>query len=325
MWIENDKVTQVPDTMVDGSLWKNKEGKMAYRPGPMITGWDPYENIPTTTQKGIDYITQKAKQEKPFFLYFAYPSPHAPIIPNDEFDNTSKAGPYGDLVVETDDSIGKLLTAIKAAGIEDNTLVIFSSDNGPEHYAYLRDEKFDHWSPGSFRGVKRDIYEGGHRVPMIVRWPNKVPADTKTDQLVSQIDIMATLASIVGFELPDDAAEDSFDLLPLWKANTKKGARYSLVHNTFENVYAIRSDDWTLIDNRTGNQNSRMQRFNYSQWQKKHGYVYDDNVKGQLFNMKNDSGQRKNLIEKHSEKVTELKKLLKKIQQQGYSSPRLIK
>jgi arylsulfatase A len=92
--------------MVDGKLWKNKEGKMVYRPGPMITGWDPYENIPTTTQKGIDYIKQQAKSDKPFFLYFAYPSPHAPIIPNDEFDNTSKAGPYGDLVVETDDSIG---------------------------------------------------------------------------------------------------------------------------------------------------------------------------------------------------------------------------
>jgi arylsulfatase A len=213
--------------------------------------------------------------------------------------------------------------AIKEAGIEDNTLVIFSSDNGPEHYAYLRDEKFDHWSPGSFRGVKRDIYEGGHRVPMIVRWPNKVPANSKTDQLVSQIDIMATLASIVGFELPDDAAEDSLDLLPLWKGNTKNGVRDSLVHNTFKVAYAIRSGNWTLIANKTGNQNSRMQRFNYSDWQKKHGYVSDDNDKGQLFDMKNDSGQRKNLIEQKPEKVKELTRLLKKIREHGYSSPRL--
>jgi len=323
VWIENDKVMQVPDTMVDGTLWKNKEGKMKYRKGPMITGWDPYENIPTTTQKGIAYIKEKAKGDKPFFLYFAYPSPHAPIIPNDEFDNTSKAGPYGDLVVETDDSIGKLLTAIKEAGIEDNTLVIFSSDNGPEHYAYLRDEKFDHWSSGPFRGVKRDIYEGGHRVPMIVRWPQKVPANSKTDELVSQIDVMATLASVVGFELPNDAAEDSYNLLPLWTEKSKNSTRDSLVHNTFKGAYAIRSGDWSLIAHKSGNQNRRMERFNYGVWQKKHGYQSDDNVKGQLFDMKNDSGQRKNLIEQNPKKTKELTQLLQQIRNQGYSAPRI--
>ncbi len=323
VWIENDKVTKIPDTMVDSKLWKNKEGKMEYRPGPMITGWDPYENIPTTTKKGIDYINEHAKDDKPFFLYFAYPSPHAPVIPNDKFDNTSKAGPYGDLVVETDDSIGKLLKAIKTSGIENNTLVIFASDNGPEHYAYLRDEKFDHWSSFPYRGVKRDIYEGGHRVPMIVRWPSKVPANSKTDELVSQIDIMATIASLVGFELPDDAAEDSFNLLPLWTGKSQKSTRDVLVHNTFADKYAIRSDDWTLIATKTGNQNMRMKRFNYSNWQEKHDYVHDDNVKGQLFDMKNDSGQRKNIIGQHPDKANELTQLLQKIQNKGYSAPRL--
>lgn len=317
VWIENDKVLQIPDTMVDAKLWKNKEGKMEYRPGPMITGWDPYENIPTTTQKGIDYISNHAKNEKPFFLYFAYPSPHAPIIPNDKFDHTSKAGPYGDLVVETDDSIGQLLQAIKNAGIEDNTLVIFSSDNGPEHYAYLRDEKFNHWSSYPYRGLKRDIYDGGHRVPMIVRWPNNVPANTKTDALISQIDIMATLAHIVGFELPDGAAEDSFNQLPLWTAKTKNSSRDSLVHNTFANDYAIRSNDWTLIAAKTGNQNSRLERFNYAGWQKKHGYKADDHVKGQLFDMKNDKEQRYNLIEKYPNIADELLRKLTKIQIDG--------
>ncbi len=323
VWIENDKVTKIPDTMVDTSLWKNKEGKMEYRPGPMITGWNPYENIPTTTQKGIEYIKLHAEDDNPFFLYFAYPSPHAPIIPNDKFDNTSKAGPYGDLVVETDDSIGQLLQAIKSAGIEDNTLVIFSSDNGPEHYAYLRDEKFDHWSSYPYRGLKRDIYEGGHRVPMIVRWPNRVSANSKTDELVSQIDIMATLASLVGFELPDDAAEDSFNLLPLWTAKTTVSSRHSLVHNTFEKKYAIRSDDWTLIATHTGNQNAKLERFNYSGWQKKYGYQNDDHKKGQLFDMKNDPEQRHNLIEKYPEKASELLKQLEKIKDQGWSTLRL--
>jgi arylsulfatase A len=325
VWIENDKVTQAPDTMVDKDLWVVKEGNMEFRKGPMITGWNPYENIPTTTQKGINYIKQHANSDKPFFLYFAYPSPHAPIIPNDKFDNTSKAGPYGDLLVETDDSIGQLLQAIKSAGIEDNTLVIFSSDNGPEHYAYLRDEKFEHWSSYPYRGLKRDIYEGGHRVPMIVRWPNNVPANSQTDELISQIDIMATLANLVGFELPNDAAEDSFNQLPLWTAKSPTSSRHSLVHNTFADKYAIRSNDWTLINTKTGNENVRLERFNYSDWQKKHGYVSDDNDKGQLFDMAGDRGQRHNLIGKHPKKATELLMQLEQIQKSGVSAPRLTK
>lgn len=324
VWIENDKVTQIPDTMVDSSLWKNKEGKMEYREGPMVSGWDPYENIPTTTQKGIDYINKQAKSDKPFFLYFAYPSPHAPIIPNDEFDNTSKAGPYGDLVVETDHSIGQLLKAIKKAGIEDNTLIIFSSDNGPENYAYLRDEKFNHWSSYPYRGLKRDIYEGGHRVPMIVRWPNNVPSNVKSDELVSQIDIMATIAELVDFDLSKDTAEDSFNLLPLWTGKTQKGSRHSLVHNTFEKKYAIRHKGWTLIAHNTGNgiATRHLSKFNYSDWLKRHKYTSDDHSSGQLFDMKNDKEQRYNLIDKHPQKVTELLIHLEQIKSQGWSASR---
>jgi arylsulfatase A len=323
VWIENDKVTEIPDTMVDKKLWRIKEGRMEFRDGPMITGWNPYENIPTTTKKGIEYISNHAKDEKPFFLYFAYPSPHAPIIPNDKFDNTSKAGPYGDLVVETDDSIGQLLQALKDAGIEDDTLVIFSSDNGPENYAYLRDEKFEHWSSSPYRGLKRDLYEGGHRVPMIVRWPNNVPADTVTDELVSQIDIMATLADLVGFELFEGTAEDSFNQLPLWTGKSEQSSRPSLVHNTFKDKYAIRSDNWTLIAHKTGNgvANSRLSDFNYTGWLSKHNYTHDDHVKGQLFDMLNDKEQRHNLIDKYPEKASKLLSKLKKIKNGQGSAP----
>lgn len=318
VWIENDRVTKIPDTMVNGDLWPLKEGHITYRPGPMVTGWDPYENIPATTKIGVEYIKNKASQDKPFFLYFSYPSPHAPIIPNDKFDGTSKAGPYGDLVVETDDSIGQLLAAIKAAGIEDNTIVIFTADNGPENFAYARDLKLGHWSSYPFRGLKRDNYEGGHRVPMIVRWPQKVPAGKSTDGLTSQIDIMATLASVTGFELPKAAAEDSYDLFPLWTGEVEKSARNIHVHNTFKNKYAIRNGDWTLIQSKNGYHQQKQSKA----WQTKHGYHNDDNVKGQLFNMKNDPEQRNNLIDKYPEKAEQLAALLKKIRVQGYSSPR---
>ncbi len=318
-WIENDRVVQAPDTMVDKKLWVIKEGKMEFRPGPMVTGWNPYENIPTTTQKGIDYINKHAVGDEPFFLYFAYPSPHAPIIPNDRFDDTSKAGPYGDLVVETDDSIGQILEAIETAGIVDNTLVIFSSDNGPEHYAYKRDEKFDHWSSHPLRGLKRDIYEGGHRVPMIVRWPEKVPAGVRSDELVSQIDIMATVATLVGFELPDDAAEDSYDLLPLWVGKTRTGPRTVHIHNTFEGDYAIRHGEWNLIASKSG---YRI-KDKHKEWEARHGYQNDENTDGQLFHIANDIGQRQNVIEQNPEKAAELAALLQRIRKQGYSAPRL--
>jgi arylsulfatase A len=116
-WIENDRVTEIPTVMLDTKTFKRiKEGNWECRPGPMVKGWDPYENIPVTTQKGIDYIKKQARENHPFFLYFAFPSPHAPIIPNDEFNGKSEAGPYGDFVYETDDAAGRLVRALKESG-----------------------------------------------------------------------------------------------------------------------------------------------------------------------------------------------------------------
>jgi len=320
-WIENDRVLKAPDTMVDGALWQLKEAKVSYRPGPMIAGWNPYDNLPTTTARGLEYIKEQAGGDKPFFLYFSYSSPHAPIIPNDEFDGSSKAGAYGDFVVETDDSIGQLLQALDSAGIADNTLVIFSSDNGPEHFAYARDVKTGHWSAAPLRGLKRDIYEGGHRVPMIIRWPGKISAGKASNGLSSQIDIMATLASVVGYDLPDSAAEDSHDLLPLWTGQTRVSPRHTLIHNTFENSFAIRSADWTLIADENG---YRLDKF-YKAWELRHGYArpVNNSIKGQLFDMKKDMAQKFNLIERYPKKALYLDGLLQQIRDKGYSAPRL--
>ncbi|MEJ6829324.1 MAG: arylsulfatase, partial [Akkermansiaceae bacterium] len=287
-WIEDDKVVKAPDTIMDSKKWKPiKEGNWECRPGPMITGWDPYENIPTTTKKGVEYIKAQSKTEQPFFLYFAYPSPHAPIIPNDEFDGKSQAGPYGDLVNETDHSIGQLLAALKESGQAENTIVIFSADNGPEHYAYQRDTKYDHWSAHPFRGLKRDIYEGGHHVPFIVKVPGVTKPGSRSDALVSQIDIMATLAAITGYELPDkNAAEDSHDLLPLLKGDVAS-VRSTHIHNTNKNAYAIRDGDWVLVDAKSGYHSPRKK-----DWEKKHDYPSEERKTPKLFNLKEDIGQR---------------------------------
>ncbi|MEJ6727537.1 MAG: arylsulfatase [Akkermansiaceae bacterium] len=320
-WIEDDKVVKAPDTIMDSKKWKPiKEGNWECRPGPMITGWDPYENIPTTTKKGVEYIKAQSKTEQPFFLYFAYPSPHAPIIPNDEFDGKSQAGPYGDLVNETDHSIGQLLAALKESGQAENTIVIFSADNGPEHYAYQRDTKYDHWSAHPFRGLKRDIYEGGHHVPFIVKVPGVTKPGSRSDALVSQIDIMATLAAITGYELPDkNAAEDSHDLLPLLKGDVAS-VRSTHIHNTNKNAYAIRDGDWVLVDAKSGYHSPRKK-----DWEKKHDYPSEERKTPKLFNLKEDIGQRNDLAPNQPDKVKELQALLKKIREQGYSAPRLAK
>ena len=319
-WIQDDRVPKAPDTIMDTAKWKPiKEGNWECRPGPMTSDWDPYENIPTITKRGVDYIHRQKDADTPFFLYFAFPSPHAPIIPNDKFDGKSNAGPYGDFVYETDDAVGQLLGALVDSGQADNTIVIFSADNGSEKYAYARDEKYDHWSSTPFRGLKRDIYEGGHHVPFIIRWPGKTKPLSTSDALVSQIDLMATLASYLDHPLPDESAEDSHDLLPLIDGKVAK-VRSEHVHNTRENIYAFRQDDWLLVDAPNGYGSGRNK-----QWEEKHEYPADDQAATELYDLKSDIGQRNNIAAKHPNVVKRLQNRLSEIRNAGYSAPRLTK
>jgi arylsulfatase A len=317
-WIENDRVLAAPDTMLDPKSFRpTKEGGGEYRNGPMITGWDPYQNIPETTRRGVDYIRSRKGAKKPFFLYFAFPSPHAPIIPNDEFDGKSSAGAYGDSVNETDDSIGKLLRALDESGLTENTLVVFSADNGPEWFAYARDEKFSHWSSHPLRGLKRDIYEGGHRVPFLVKWPGVARPGRVSDALVSQIDLMATLAAAIGFNLPPDAAEDSHNLLPILRG-TEESVRTSHVHNTYEDAWAVRHGDWVLIDAKSGYRSKRD-----PSWETRRSYPPDDEEPAELYDLSKDLPQRNNLASVHPERVAELRALLQRIRSEDHTAPRL--
>jgi len=320
-WIENDKLLHAPDTLMDTEKWKPiKEGTWGCRPGPMVTGWDPYQNIPETTRRGVEYIHAQKDSAKPFFLYFSYPSPHEPIIPNDEFEGKSGAGPYGDFVYETDQSIGQLLKALEDSGQADKTLVIFSSDNGPEIYAYARDEKYDHWSSAPFRGLKQDIYEGGHHVPFIIRWPGVIQPGRVSDALISQVDLMATIAALTGYELPRHSAEDSHDFLPYLLGRVKTGPRTSMVHNTRQDIYALRDGDWVLIDAKSGYQQGREAP---EEWNIKHKQPSDDEHPVELYHLKEDLQQRYNLAAKYPERVQAMQVLLKKLREQGFSAPRL--
>jgi arylsulfatase A len=214
-WFENDRVV-APPTETLKTTAPTAEGRWEARPGPAVKDWDFWAVMPTLTTKAEQWIAAR-RPDKPFFLYFPFTSPHAPIVPTKEFAGKSKANGYGDFMVQTDDAVGRVLAALEKHGFADNTLVIFSADNGPETYAYERVRSFDHRSMGPLRGVKRDLWEGGHRVPFIVRWPGKVAAGKVSDGLISQIDVFATLAAVVEAPIPAGSAEDSYNQLALLK------------------------------------------------------------------------------------------------------------
>ena len=186
----------------------------------------------------------------------------------------------------------------------------------PERYAYARDLKHGHWSAHPLRGLKRDLYEGGHRMPFIVRWPGVTPAGRVSDALVSQIDLMATLAAVVGHDLPENAAEDSHDLLPLLQGRSES-VRTTHVHNTNANGYAIRHGDWVLINAKDGYVSARD-----AAWERRHGYPPDDDGPVELYNLRTDLAQKHNVAAAHPEKVAELQALLQRIREQGHSAPR---
>ncbi|WP_282134033.1 sulfatase family protein [Seonamhaeicola maritimus] len=316
-WIENDLPIKAPNTHLDLGDLQTAEGHWEFRPGPMVKGWDPYEVLPTLSKKAQEWIG-KQKKEEPFFLYFALPSPHAPIIPNKEFVGKSQAGGFGDFVFQTDYVVGEVLKSLKENGLSENTIIIFTADNGPERYAIERAENFGHFSSGDFKGVKRDVWEGGHHVPFIVSWPNVVEPGSVSNEVISQVDIMATLAQICNIELSEQAAPDSYNFLPvLVQENYKSPLREATVHNTYKDKWGLRMGDWLYINHSSGaGKQDLPDSYNALRGYKKF------NTEGLLFNMKNDWGQRINLFEQYPEKVKEMKGLLQKYKNQDFSVKR---
>lgn len=309
-WIENDRVLVEP-TVPLKTTPPTAEGNWEARPGPMAPGWELDEVMPTLTERAVKWLHERPADGPPFFLYFPFTSPHAPIVPTEEFIGTSQANGYGDFVVQTDATIGRVLKALEEIGQRERTLVIFSSDNGPERYAYERVRNHQHFSSGPLRGLKRDIWEGGHRVPFLVRWPGVVTAGSVNDALIGQIDIMATVAEIVGFELPSSQAEDSLSFLPLLKDASAKAVRTSHVHNTKADHYAVREGEWVLIDAPTGKISGIPAWFD-----EERGYLPHQQP-GELFHLTEDLSQHRNRYAEHPDKVKQLQEKLKHIRQHG--------
>ncbi len=321
-FIENDHTVGIPSVPNTPNI---------NRIGPMLPGWKFEEIMPTITERAVDYITNAAKTEprKPFFLFFSLTAPHYPVVPRPRFKGKSGAGNYGDFVLEIDWSVGEVLDALQRAGIDDNTLVIFTSDNGPEITgevrigAYDRAQKYGHESMGDLRGIKRDTYEGGHRVPFLARWPGKIPADTVNNEPISQVDFFATAAALAGAKIPANAAEDSFNILPaLVGQSHPKPIRPPLILTSGSGHFAIRDGKWILIDAPSGDTNALLSGgHGETEWfQRQRGYVGNDQP-GELYDLEKDPAQRHNLFGEQLEKVRELRAFLEKAITDGRTTP----
>ena len=248
-FIENDRVAVVPSVDKSFPTMAGRPGGNT-RKGPAAAEFEAVNVLPELTRKAVDTIgahAVAAKEGKPFFLYLPLNAPHTPIAPTAEWQGRSGLNPYADFVMQVDATLGAVLDAIEKGGIAENTLVIFTSDNGCSPEA-----KFDellakgHNPSHHFRGTKADVFEGGHRVPFIVRWPARVKAGQTSDQIICLTDLFATCAEILGEELPDTVAEDSVSILRALEGRAEKPLREAIVHHSINGSFSIRQGNWKL-------------------------------------------------------------------------------
>jgi arylsulfatase A-like enzyme len=317
-FIENDHTVGIPN---QPNLPEHN------RPGPTVPGWDWVQIMPELTRRAVRYIDDAARRapRTPFFLYFALTAPHYPVVPAPEFRGKSGAGDYGDFVFQVDWTVGQVLDALQKAGLENDTLVIFTSDNGPEITGevkvgvYDRARQYRHYSMGPLRGAKRDAWEGGHRVPFLARWPGKIASGSVSDQTIAHVDLMATVAAMLGATLPEDAGEDSVNILPVLLGNAgSTPVREATVHQSASGKFAIRRGDWVLIDAPSGDDNRK--RGEPEWFKEERGYTAHDQP-GELFDFRQDLAERRNLYAERPEIVRALKELLEKYKREGRSTP----
>ncbi|MCH2209186.1 MAG: arylsulfatase [Lentisphaerales bacterium] len=248
------------------------------------------------TEKAVQWIDKVHKDDKPFFLYMPLTSPHKPVIPQERFRGKSQAGSYGDFMIETDFWVGEVMKALEDRGIYDNTMIIFSSDNGPENTYPKRMVLHKHDSNHNLRGGKRDIYEGGHRVPFLISWPAKLKGGVTYNKPVSQIDYFATIAEIVGDKMNATEGEDSFSFAPLFYQK-QPVTREAMIHHSIKGQFAIRKGKWKYISSLAS--------------------IKTKTIKPGLYNLEEDLAEENNLLDKHPEIAKELEAKLKKIISSG--------
>jgi arylsulfatase A-like enzyme len=312
VYVENGKATAIPDTTTVNT------GKYSWwRKGPTSKDFIHEEVTPNFFDRGIQYIEQQSKETNPFFLYLALPSPHTPILPTEAWQDKSGLNPYGDFMLMIDDYMGKLLDAVEKASINDNTIVIFTSDNGcsPEANFKVLGEK-GHDPSSIYRGHKADIFEGGHRVPFLMQWPAKIKKARVSEETICLTDLMATFADIVHYDLKDSEGEDSHSLMPVMEEKKLSAPlRESTIHHSINGSFALRKGDWKLIMC-PGSGGWSFPRPNNKN-------ALDSLPEIQLYNLVDDPKEEINLESEHPTVVAEMKKLLIKYIVEGRSTPGL--
>ena len=304
VYIENDRVTQVPTTQ-----------KQWLRRGPAAEDFEAIDVLPRIAEKTVELIDKHAagaRRRPPMFIYMPLNSPHTPIVPTKQWKGKSEINAYADFVMQTDHAVGQVLDALDRNGLTDNTLVLFTSDNGCSPQAKFDQlAKHGHDPSHVFRGHKADIYEGGHRVPFVVRWPGRIEPGSSSDQTACLTDLMATFAEILGVSLPDDAGEDSVSLLPALRGEATKPLREATVHHSINGSFAIRQGRWKLVlcPGSGGWSNPRP------------GKAPADAPRVQLYDLDDDAAEQANVQAEHRDVVRRLTALLQRYVDQGRSNP----
>jgi arylsulfatase A len=306
VWIENDRTLGIPSVPKPASMFGTA--------GPMLPGWSLEAVLPAIMERSVEYIHAQAETEEPFFLYFPLTSPHSPIAPSEEFKGKSGISDYADFVMETDWVVGNILDALEDTDQADDTVVIFTCDNGTSRicdFAELESHGVD--LRNHYRGSKADAWDGGHRVPFIVRYPGIVEPSSTCDETICLIDFMATAAEILDFELPADSAEDSMSLMPLLRGETLDDPLHGIVvHHSISGYFAVRKGDWKLLYCRgSGGWTSPTE-----------AQAAQANLPSiQLYNMRTDPKESNNLYEEHPEIVAELTADLQELVNANASRP----
>lgn len=319
-FIDGDRIPVPPTGPVDKSALPQHPYANDCRAG-MIAPDFPMEEVDLVfLRKSLEFIEDHRRRhsDRPFFLFHSTQAVHLPSFPAPAFQGKSGAGPHGDFIAELDHIVGELLETIESLDFDRETLVLFTSDNGPEVTSVIR-MRADHGHDGArpWRGVKRDSWEGGHRVPFIARWPGQIAAGSVCDEPICLTDVMATLASVIGATLPDDAAEDSFDLLPVLRGTRESPVRPFLLTQAFGGLrnLSIRRGPWKYLDH-SGSGGNR-----YEPGCELEPAFQVDPAPAALYHLGNDPGERRNLLIEEPGIARELKALLEETKASGRSRP----
>ena len=318
-WLANDRATSLPT----GTIADSPAPKL-WRSGPISPDFKMEDVQPRLTEKALAYFAERAaaRDGKPFFLYLPLAAPHTPILPTREFDGKTHATSYGDFVAQIDADIGTILAALEKNGLAKNTLVIFSSDNGFAPAADVPAHARVHHDPsGGYRGYKSDLFEGGHRIPFIARWPGVIPAGRTSADLIEQLDLFATCADLLGAKLPTDAAEDSVSILPLLRGEKlATPPRTTLVSHSAEGRFSIREGRWKLLL-WPGSGGWSPPTPSPSQWLKTEASDLATLPPFQLYDLAADPAEQTNLVAAHPEIVQRLGLLMRTTIERGRSTP----